>query len=953
MDSEAWARLSEWHNAWLDASPKDRDHLHRTFVVEHPMLEADVRELVMAGPIVPGFLETPAFSLTLHGLADEAAPLVSGTLIGPYRIVALIASGGMGEVYRATDVRLGRDVALKLLSSADGRDRDRVERFQQEARITATLDRPNIVRLFDVGIHDDHGPYLVMELLEGKTLRERLADGPMQRDEIRRVALDVAHGLTAAHRAGLVHRNLKPENLFLTRSGPTKILDFGVAKLVQVSPVPGNQVATVAGMLVGTAGYLAPEQILGDAVDARADLFAFGAILHEMLTGRAAFGREHTIDTLHAALRETVPSLQEEPGVAPDMAAIGDRLLEKDPDARFQSAADLAWALERTGGIATAAPSLARPNPAPLRWRLPTAIAAAALILGATWLHPWSSASSSATASEATGVAQFTWRLPDAMALASAPVVSPDGRHIAFVGATDARSELWIRDLASLDANPVPGTVGATQPFWSPDSRSIGFFAHQKLVRVNRESGALVTLADAADAFGGTWSANGTIVFQPNVRDSSLMSVSADGGRVEPATALDITSDDVSHRWPAFLPDGVHFLYYLTSLRDSRRGVYLGSLAEPASPGAMVLAGDSGAIFVARAGSDVGTLLTVRSSRVEAWPFDARTRRLAGEAAPTALPVAGTSGRFPALMGASADVLALGGTPIPFGGRLVVRSTTDERLEEIPGGPLPGFPRLSPDGRRLARSWLDALRGNPDIWIQDLERGTQLRLTTSRDIDVSPVWSPEGGRIAYRTGTGQTQLAIVNADGTGTRVMLNCPRSPCEPTDWSRDGQVLLVNTGTDVWTVPVDAREPPAALLASPVLERDARYSPDGAWIAYVSDESGRPEVSILSVTGPPRRIVVSNQGGDQPVWRSDGSALFYVDHDHVLQRVGLHPGRDGGLTLGRPEPVHVPPFAPSHWGTTYDVSPDGTRIFVPQATDERAPKEITILMGWRSLVK
>ena len=524
-------------------------------------------------------------------------------------------------------------------------------------------------------------------------------------DEIRRVALDVAHGLTAAHAAGLVHRDLKPENLFLTRSGPTKILDFGVAKLVQASPVPGNRAATVAGMLVGTAGYLAPEQILGDAVDARADLFAFGAILYEMLTGRAAFGREHTIDTLYAVLREPVPSLHEEPGVAPDMAAIGDRLLEKVPDTRFQSAADLAWALERTGASAIAAPSLAKPDPAPLRWRLPTAIAAAALILAAAWLRPWSSASSSATAaSETTGVAQFTWRLPDAMALASAPVVSPDGRHIAFVGATDSRSQLWIRDLASLDAKPVPGTVGVKQPFWSPDSRSLGFFARQKLVRVNRESGALVTLADAPDAFGGTWSANGTIVFQPNVRDSSLMRVSADGGRVEPVTTLDITSDDVSHRWPAFLPDGVHFLYYVTSLQDSRRGVYLGSLAEPASPGSVLLPGDSGAIFVARAGADVGTLLTVRSSRVEAWPFDARTRRFAGEATTIALPVADTSGRFPALLGASADVLALGGTPIPFGGRLVVTSTTGERLEEIPGGPLPGFPRLSPDGRRLART---------------------------------------------------------------------------------------------------------------------------------------------------------------------------------------------------------------------------------------------------------
>ena len=769
----------------------------------------------------------------------------------------------------------------------------------------------------------------------------------------------MAHGLTAAHAAGLVHRDLKPENLFLTRSGPAKILDFGVAKLVHGSPVSGNQPATVAGMLVGTAGYLAPEQILGEAVDARADLFAFGAILYEMLTGRRAFEREHTIDTLYAVLREPVPSLREEPGVAPDMAAIADRLLEKDPDARFQSAADLAWTLERTACCCH-------------RYDCRVAFPSSAVPVGhadgcRARRHPDSHCSVAASVVIGVveherrlghaGIAQFTWRLPDDVRLASAPVVSPDGRRIAFVGATDSRSELWIRDLASLDARPIPGTAGAKQPFWSPDSRSLGFFANRKLLRVNLDSGAPQRCWPMRRiALGGTWGATGTIVFQPDVRDSSLMRISADGGRAEPATRLDITSDDVV----ASVAGISSRRRALPVLRDVAAGFAARRVCRQPR-GTRRVAGPLGCWRGIQEphSSREPTQTWARCSPCDraAWrPGRSMpaTRRFAGDATTIALPVADMSGRFPALLGASADVLALAATPIPFGGRLVVMSTAgdasrgDSRYRRSPGF------RAS---RRTASGSCD--RG----WIRYAatlisgyricERGTKLRLTTSRDMDVSPVWSPKGDRIAYRTGTGETQLAIVNADGTGTPVMFNCPRSPCEPTDWSIDGRMLLVNTGTDVWTVPVDSREPPAPLLASPFLERDARFSPDGRWIAYVSNEAGRLEVSIRTVTGPLRRIVVSNQGGDQPVWLSDGSALFYVDHEQLLQRVSLHVGPDGGLTLGRPERMRVPAFRPGHWGTTYDVSPDGTRIFLPVGPEAQAPREMTIVMGWSALLK
>jgi serine/threonine protein kinase len=954
MNNDAWGRLSEWHNAWLDASPAERESLQRTFVAEHPDLEPDVNELVSAGPIAPGFLETPAFALSVHDLADEEAPLETGTQVGPYRIVELLAQGGMGQVYRATDVRLSRDVAVKVLSGAGRHDRDLVERFLQEARITAGLDRPNIVRLFDVGIHDER-PFLVMELLDGETLRERLARGALSPDATRTIALDVARGLVAAHAAGLVHRDLKPENLFLTRAGSTKILDFGVAKLVPVSPVAQHNPATVAGMLVGTAGYLAPEQILGEGVDARADLFALGAILYEMLTGRRAFGREHTIDTLHAVLREPVEPLSGSPHVPSDLAAIVDRLVAKAPDARFQSAADLAWALERVDAGHTVDRTAVRSKRVGMRWRMAGAIAAGvALILAGVWLRPRSSSTTDGEPNTP-GLARFTWSLPDGMALGSQPLVSPNGRLIAFVGRTSAGSRVLVRDLASLEAKDVPGTEGARQPFWSPDSRSLGFFANGKVLRVTIDGGPPVVLADAPDPRGGTWSSKGTIVFQPAFRDSALMRVSAEAGRVEPATLLDTEADDVSHRWPEFLPDGVHFLYHIVGPNDPRRGVYIASTADAAArPGPQLFASASGATYVARAGSAVGTLLTAGPENIEARPFDTRTLTVVGDAQTIAIPAAQASPHQAAMLGASADVLAVAATQIPWGTHLVAVSPAGERLEVLTGAELGGWAVLSPDGRRLLRTWVDPIRSNPDIWVRDLDRGTQLRVTTASDIDVSPVWSPRGDRIAYRTGTvTKPHLAIANADGTGAAQTLPCPRRVCEPTDWSADGRSLLINEGGDVWTVPVDPQEPARPLLSSAFLERDARYSPGDRWIAYVSDESGRLEVSIRSLTGPPQRIVVSNQGGDQPVWKADGSALFYVDHQQLLQRVSVKATQNGGLTLGPPQRVQVPPFEHVHWGTSYDVSPDGARVYIPQRTEQRAPREMTVILGWRALLQ
>ena len=530
-----------------------------------------------------GFLETPAFVLTAAQLASDEAAMKPGTLVGPYQITTLIARGGVGIVYRATDTRLDRQVALKTLASLGVPDELRVERFLREARITASLDHPNIVKLFDVGMHDGQ-PFMVVELLEGETLRQRLDRGPIAESDVRRIGIEIARGLVAAHAAGLVHRDLKPENVFLTGAGLTKILDFGIAKLAPEAVRRDNSASTLTGILLGTAGYLAPEQIQGREADGRADLFALGSILFEMLTGQRAFACENTVDTLHAIVHESPPDLmRERADISASTETIVWRLLRKAPEDRFQTAADLVWALEQPSapterGRARIEPATAGPT-ARVRARTWIGALAAAVLIALTW-SAWSLGRRSGV-TPITDVARFNWTLPQDTGLWSAPVVSPDGRRIVWAGVSEAGSaQLYVRELSSAEPLALSGTTSARQPFWSPDGRWIGFFARRKLQKIAATGGPVTDIADAPDARGGTWSPAGVIVFQPIYRDSPLLRVSDQGGRAEPVTTLDIKQDDVSHRWPSFLPDGRHFLYFGVSVNDGRRGVYVGSLDE-------------------------------------------------------------------------------------------------------------------------------------------------------------------------------------------------------------------------------------------------------------------------------------------------------------------------------------------------------------------------------------
>jgi serine/threonine protein kinase/Tol biopolymer transport system component len=954
MNADRWKGLTEWHNSWLDADPNTRERLRREFAAAQPDLAAEVDELTAASASMHGFLETPAFVLAARDLAVDTSELRPGTEVGPYLIVKLIARGGMGVVYRATDMRLQRDVALKMLMPIGAPDP-----FLREARITASVDHPNVVKVYDVGLFEGN-PYMVTELLEGETLRARIDRGSVPMQEALRIAIDGAKGLMAAHAAGLVHRDLKPENIFLTQSNATKILDFGIATLLPDAPQRRAGASTLTGILLGTTGYLAPEQIRGAAIDGRADLFAFGSILFELATGQRAFACEETVDTLHAILHDPVPDLVRLRGDVPRaFVSIVTRLLEKTPEHRFQSAADLVWALEQVdplpivdvgrGAGPSSVPSAPRRSP---QWRwLAVAGAIAALILAGAGLNRLRSSGAGPVS-----VARFTWTLPSGTALVSEPVVSPDSRRIAWAGANESGSRLFVRELASLDAVPLAGTEGARQPFWSPDGASLGFFAGGKLKRVAVDGGTPVTLADAPEAKGGTWSASGVIVFQPDYRDSALASIPARGGEVAAATILDTARDDVSHRWPVFLPDGDHFLFHVVSIRDERRGIYLGSVAAGAQiPDVPLFASETGAVYSPLGERPLGVLLAAANGRVEARPYDADGLRITGDARTIQVPAVAATPHHAALLTASPQVLAYASSPVPFGAHLATVSRDGSDLQLGPERHLGGFPRLSPDGRRLARTIVDPVRGNPDIWVDDLDRGTRLRLTTGREHDVMPVWSPDGREVVYRSGTvREPTLGFAAADGAGVTRTLPCPQTVCEPSDWSPDGRYLVVTVrGADVWSIPLEPGRSPQPLLAEAFTERDARLSPDGYWIAYVSNESGRPEVYVRSLSGPPRRYVVSRGGGDQPVWRRDGAELFYADLAGRIHAVTARADNDGRLVFGIPIRLNVPGLGERHWGTIYEVSRDGNRIFFLHPGDQRPPREIGVVMGWNALVR
>jgi serine/threonine protein kinase/Tol biopolymer transport system component len=886
-------------------------------------------------------------------------PLKPGTHRGPYEILSLIGTGGMGEVYKARDSRLNRVVAIKVLAPHLADRPDVRERFEREARTIASLNHPHICALYDVG-EQDGAYFLVMEHVEGETLAEGLAKGPLPVDQVLHYAAELADALDRAHRQGVLHRDIKPGNIMLTRGG-CKLLDFGLAKLKEAE-VPDiflskrhtePNVLTDQGMILGTLQYMAPEQVEGkiDELDARTDIFAFGAVVYEMATGRKAFDGKSQASIMAAILKEDPPPMSSlQPLTPPTLERVVRKCLAKEPEKRWQTASDLRdnlqWIADESSSPRALQATVSTVAARPLRDRVPWAVAAIAVLGVAAFAIPYFRASPTDAQ-----VIRFPISPPgDPMGEPTQLAVSPDGTRVAFKSreGSGATAMVWVRWLDSPTIRPVPGTEGVTFTtlFWSPDGRFLGFVSRGKLKIVPVSGGPVIALADAHPR-AGAWSRDGTILFTPS-RLGGLARISSAGGAPSPITTLNLSRGERSHRYPQFLPDGRHFLYFVASDKPETRGMYIGSLDSKETK--RILTTDFKAEYAAP-----GYLLFVQDGKLMAQPFSAERQELSGEPSIVAdgivySTVTGSAGFSVSERGALAYV---SGVLRP---RLSWTDRSGKPLGTIwaPDQQVAG-PELSPDGKRVAVETAD----KGDIWVLEMGR-TGFRLTSDPAADRLPRWSPDGSRMLFQSDRdgGIFHLYQQPSSGVGNADVLFKDTERKYPYDWSRDGKfVAYVPFGSgervtaDIWVLPLTGdRKPFPFLTSGGYQETQPRISPDGRWMAYVSNESGRDDVYISSFPTAGGKVTVSTSGGVQPRWRADGKELFYLSPDQKLMAVPI----DGGSPLngGTPQALFdirvVPRGSEEPYSYyQYDVTADGQRFLIC-ALPEGTTIPITVVLNW-----
>jgi Tol biopolymer transport system component len=853
--------------------------------------------------------------------------------IAHYRITAKLGEGGMGEVYRATDTKLGRDVAIKVLPEEFARDAGRMTRFAREAQVLAALNHPNVAAIY--GVEENA---LVLELVEGPTLAERIAQGPMPVDEALPIARQIAEAVEYAHGRGVIHRDLKPANIKLTLQGRVKVLDFGLAKLTDRGP-DGGTAPTQTMAIAGTPGYFAPEQLQGKPADARSDVFAFGCVLYELLSGRRAFPGNTLAATL-ASTAMTEPKAIE--GVPQELERVLRRCLRKDPKRRIQHMDDVRVTLEDLKEDAKS--EAARPAGARLGWI--TAISLGLALVALAVVHFREKPAE-------LPVVRFTLEAPANTRVrgATPPAVSPDGRQIVFAATNGGKSQLWLRNLDSLTAQPLAGTEGAIYPFWSPDNRSIGFFAAGKLQRMDVSGGPATTLADATQARGGAWSRSGVIVFAPTPY-SGLQQVAESGGAARPATRHDAKAPP--QRFPSFLPDGKHFLYLFGTGAGDKRTIRIGSLDSAEEDRALPGTADSRALY------SQGHLLFVRGATLLARPFDVLRLAFSGEEVRVAEHVLATDNVTNSFVfSASGDVLTYeSGEPIPD--QLMWLDRAGKRLGTV-GEPADSleWPRISPDGRTAAVTVGGSQPGDFDIWLYDLLRGQRTRFTFGPAPDQAPVWSPDGRTIVFRSNqSGRYDLYRKAADGSRKEDLLYADNLLKTPSSFSPDGAYLAYGvtgdpqTGDDVWILPGPLGEhgalKPYPFMRTEFNEQSPEFSPDGHWIAYRSNESGIYEVYVAPFPGPGGKRQVSTAGGNAPRWRADGKELFYRAADNRQMAADVD-ARDGVFEVKAVKPLFGPVVGPA----TYDVSADGQRFLTLVEVGAGADTPLTVVQNWTAGLK
>jgi Tol biopolymer transport system component len=889
--------------------------------------------------------------------------LQPGGTLGPYRIDALIGEGGMGQVYRAHDSRIGRDVAIKVLPAEYAADAERLRRFEQESRATGALNHPNILTLYDVGTANGQ-PYLVMELLDGETLRDRINRGALSAARACEIAAGVARGLSAAHAKGVVHRDLKPENIMITRDGRVKVLDFGIAKLRSTDVAPDGRTSaaplhTAPQVVLGTAGYMAPEQVRGLPADERADLFALGVILFELLTGRRAFDRDSRIETLNAILHDDPPPLVNPAAPVPQVVErIVSRCLEKDPDARFQSARDLAFALDNTPGTASTTATVAgtlRPRRAfgvPIAAAL--ALVAAAIAAFAVWtFRPV------ATAPASRPLGRFAIAPPPGATFGGRPAISPDGTLLVYSvdQGTDPRGtiqRLLLRRLDRLDAAEIPGTEGGFMPFFSPDGQFVGFQAEGKIKKISVTVAAAspVTVLDERAVMGATWAPDNTIIY--GSINHGLQRVSADGGVPQTITTPDKARSEIDHHFPRLLPGGKAVMF-TAHLGTERFQV----VAQVLATGERKVLIESG--FDAQY-SPTGHLVYGKGTSLLAVAFDADRVEVTG--APVKLfddiDILPSDGLAFASLSPSGTLVFF---PSPSRGarRLVWMDRLGAATPIAPAGArLFANPRLSPDGQRFAVTVAEGEQQN--IWVYQLGN-ERFAPVTFGELNKAPLWTPDGSRLTYTSvRDGIQHLFWQPTDGSGSaESLIASQKNHISAGAWAADGRSLVYledpptsETEIKVLTLAGDRRS--ALVPGVPTRTHWPNLSPDGRWLAFVFWTGRRPDINVQPFPGPGlRRQIV--EGGVEPVWSRDGSELFY--RTRLASAAGGGPGDEGifalpfdqvrGEASGKPVHLFRGRFAPNDRKTPmYDVTPDGKRFVMVMAGDEEyVPVKLNVVVN------
>jgi eukaryotic-like serine/threonine-protein kinase len=967
LGPEDWPRAREVFERALELPSGERLAYVAGACGRDGALRGEVERMLASHRAAPDFLATPA-AMVLDETRESLS--LEGQRIGPYLLSSRIGAGGMGVVYKARDTRLDRTVAIKVLPAESSSSAHARERFEREARAVAALNHPHICTLFDVGeapipasgspqpsaISPDLVRFLVMEHLDGETLSARLARGPLPLDRAMVIAVQIASALDTAHRAGIVHRDLKPGNVMLTKTG-AKLLDFGLAKATGAmlgrdpTRAPSALDLTIPGTILGTVQYMAPEQIEGKEADARSDIFAFGAVLYEMVAGRKAFEGASEASVMAVILEREPPALSTLQPLAPPMLdRIVTACLAKDPDDRWQTARDLLRELTwvRDGEAVPRETTSQRTD-----WRtravlpLAAALATAALSMFAIYVvrRP---------AAEPPPRVMFSIYPPDGTRFPRGTAdmaLSPDGSRLVFAAlSADGNTRLWVRRLDSSTARPLDGTEGATYPFWAPDSRSIAFFAQGKLKRIAEAGGSPQFLCDAASIRGGTWNNQGTILI--GGFNGPIQRVADTGGTPSPVTSVDQARQERSHVWPVFLPDGQRFVYLARSDDRERMAIYQGSL--DSREVRHVLAADSN---VGLAG---GYLMSLQQESLVAHAYDPDRATVVGE--PVTI----------------ADHMALD-TPLrsgsPFtvarGTVLAYRSASPDshlvwfdRTGKVIGAfRTPGdyhHPWLSPDERRVAIERTDPATGQHTIWILDLARQTTSRLVADIAGSHEPVWSPDGRYVAFNSNRagGFGDLYWTEADGGSADelILKSIDRVMQIPTDWSVDGRLIVYDiyrpsTKSDLYVLAVSPLAAQQRFLETPANETQGQFSPDARWIAYTSNESGAYEVYVRRFPGAGGKWQVSTNGGAQPRWRRDGKELFYLAPDGRLMAADVK-ATNTRFETGTPRVLFNTGITASFVDrrNQYVVTRDGQRFLVNISAEDENSAPITVVLNWQA---